>query len=932
MFDPLDLRQVARIESVHRGFLYQHLYATGCLLLAGHHGVRSVTVEFDEDVELELNCGDHIYLQIKTRSSPLINSDIADTLARFGQLRVEHQEERRPGSASFAIIANTALGPELQARVDSGEFPVDVTMLTPGTSISAPACVPPAWTDISEAVTWCADRARALPMATLEPETLVWKVAGRVLLAAAGQLPGHSFNTRDLHTLFEQLIVQLQQFPLPPEVYRPFEAEPALDSDARVRIVTGFSGAGKTAWAAQAAVHLGTECAYYDVGDMPGAAIAASLVRELAAQWAAPTANGLREVLLPGPSGIESLRALDKFLAANGARALVVLDNAHRVPTSDLRILIDATQHLRFVLLAQPSPSISELEAITGIEQESLPGWSFDQVVGEVHAHGARASAIELGRLVALTGGLPLYVSSAAQLSAARYGGDIGAMCSAIETHTNLIDTAQELILSRSFDALSESVRDCVAALSLSDVPLTQTETSRLVGATFNIAAPALASAVRQLRQFGVVRFNGAQRLQVHDAFRVLGLRRFSSIAPTQAAAGRNALKELIIESFAKEQDVSRFPLFIRTLVELGELKSLVDIATEEWFHELGVDSGIWDALEVAASNEELDAEQRFYALDGLVFAELKTGALEKVDCRLLAMERLIAQHDLGQHEKLVALLKRMAFESIRGNEAATRQAIARAHTLASDKPDHQRILRYNIALALYKLGYCAEAEAAVRQLVDEYFDVLGLTPGQIVGLSNTKIAALLKPSTTLHDDLKHLADSLDMVAIVSNAQGRGSGLARVHAAKFYALANALDSFVKVNQDLVDEFVGRGDYIGARQVIEQHLLPVVVGHRMLAHLVSVRSQYAVVLGYCGEYDSANAELDRLEPYRAGLTEQQEAEIQRQRELVGQLRRLDIKTGRTIGSPRRTTRHKKVGRNTACPCGSGRKYKRCHGQT
>src|SRR5882762_1599848 len=71
MFDPLDPRQIARIESVHRGFLYQHLYAAGCLLLAGQHGVCSVTVEFDEDVELELDSGDRVYIQIKTRSSPL---------------------------------------------------------------------------------------------------------------------------------------------------------------------------------------------------------------------------------------------------------------------------------------------------------------------------------------------------------------------------------------------------------------------------------------------------------------------------------------------------------------------------------------------------------------------------------------------------------------------------------------------------------------------------------------------------------------------------------------------------------------------------------------------------------------------------------------------------------------------------------------------
>jgi hypothetical protein len=33
---------------------------------------------------------------------------------------------------------------------------------------------------------------------------------------------------------------------------------------------------------------------------------------------------------------------------------------------------------------------------------------------------------------------------------------------------------------------------------------------------------------------------------------------------------------------------------------------------------------------------------------------------------------------------------------------------------------------------------------------------------------------------------------------------------------KFYSMANALDSYVRVGQDLVDEFLSRHDYIGAK--------------------------------------------------------------------------------------------------------------------
>ena len=349
-----------------------------------------------------------------------------------------------------------------------------------------------------------------------------------------------------------------------------------LGGGARVRIVSGFSGAGKTSWAAQEAAHLGSECAYYDVGDVPGPAIAASLVRELAAQWAAPTAGGLRQVLLPGASGVEALRALDRFLGANEVQALVVLDNAHRVPANDLRMLVDATQHLRFVLLAQPTPSIAELEAMIAVQQEVLKGWGLDEAAAEVHTQCARASTVALERLLSFTGGLPLYVRTAAQLSTVEYDGDVAALCTAIEAHTTLVATAQEMILARSFDALPETVRDCATALSLSDVPLSGVEATKLVKAVFGTEAAVFAAAIRQLRPLGVVRLYGTRGLQIHDAFRVLGLRRYAELPPLQATAGREALKELILASFEKDRDASRFPLFVRTLVELGDLKILV--------------------------------------------------------------------------------------------------------------------------------------------------------------------------------------------------------------------------------------------------------------------------------------------------------------------------------------------------------------------
>ncbi len=76
MPDVLDSAQLVRIEAVHRGFLYQHLYAVGCLLLAQKASVETVTVELDEDIELNSR-QERIYVQVKTRLKPIILSDVS---------------------------------------------------------------------------------------------------------------------------------------------------------------------------------------------------------------------------------------------------------------------------------------------------------------------------------------------------------------------------------------------------------------------------------------------------------------------------------------------------------------------------------------------------------------------------------------------------------------------------------------------------------------------------------------------------------------------------------------------------------------------------------------------------------------------------------------------------------------------------------------
>ncbi|WP_329837280.1 ATP-binding protein [Stenotrophomonas geniculata] len=876
-YEPLDSRQINRIEAVHRGYLYQHLYAAGCLLLAGASGVRAVTVEMDEDVEIAYESGDRLYIQIKTRLAPLIPSDINTALKRFEEIDAEHQSGRRTGSAAFAIVANVAAGPSLQALVDGGGLAMGATLLTPSAPTPSVTGLPPAWGNLAEAARWCAARAKVLPLATLEPDTLVWKLAGQVMLAATGQVPGHAFLVDDLPELFEQLAIQLQKFPSPPEVYRPLANEPPLDSAKRVRIISGLSGSGKTAWAAQAAMHRGGACAYYDVGDVPGPAIAASLVRELAAQWAAPAEGGLRRVLLPGTTGTDALRALDRFLGGQDTQALVVLDNVHRVPAAGLRAMLDATEHLQFVLLAQPSVAISELEAMLGLTVELLEGWSLDEAAAEAHAQGVEASAETLGRLEKLTGGLPLYIRSAFQLSTSQYSGHVAALCSAVEAHTNLVETAQEVILSRSFAALSAEAQDCVAVLSVSDSPMSQSEAEGWLQGVFGTPARSFAAVLRELRPLGIVRLYGAQRLQIHDAYRILGKRRLSTYSAQQERLVYSKLKDLIFRSLEPE-NAHRLPLLISTLVVLGDYDTLIDVATEEWFHEFGVDAGIWAALEAVVGDESVDARQRFYALDGLVFAQMRKGRYDGVDQRLDAMDALIAEHGLGAREALFVGLKRLALASDNGDDDAVQRAIDCANRLMPKDPQYQRVLRYSIARAMLKIGRRVEAHALANTLVREYLQHLGLTESGIVGKRDTEIRLMLRSSPTMNDDLRHLADTYDVLARSAKRRGMHTLQARLQALKFYAMANAIGSFLKIGQDLAEEFVNCGRPELARELMEADLLPLIQERRMLDHVVQVRGRYALVLSHCGEHEAALEELERLDAYRAGLAVEQCEEL------------------------------------------------------
>ncbi len=144
--------------------------------------------------------------------------------------------------------------------------------------------LPPAGLDVDAMVEIATAIAETVPFGGLAPRTLVFKLATLVQHASAGGR-NHQFAAQDLPELLEQLVVQLQDFPDPPSPYRPQREEPVINSDKHIRLIVGFSGAGKTAWAAEAARHATEALIYFDVSDLPSRAVSTNLAREIIARF-----------------------------------------------------------------------------------------------------------------------------------------------------------------------------------------------------------------------------------------------------------------------------------------------------------------------------------------------------------------------------------------------------------------------------------------------------------------------------------------------------------------------------------------------------------------------------------------------------------------------------------------------------------------------
>jgi hypothetical protein len=945
----LDPQQLQRIESVHRGFLYQHLYAVACLLVASASGVTAIDVERDEDVEV-MSAGRRSYLQVKTRNHLLWPSDVDPILVRFDELRNHHRSRaRKHEAADFWIVSNQGPSPELGLRMSNPSWPSDAKLIWPE-STDMPAHLPRPWKGIEEAFAACVSLASSLPFSRLAPETLVWKVAARVQHACTGVAGvAHRFLTSELQGLFEQVFLQLEHFPLPPLPYLAQEGEPAYESTSKLRVVIGISGAGKTAWAGQLAQHSFATAVYCDCATTAGPALAGVITREIVARLLSRENEHLANALAPGRTGIDSLKIVASALKAKGNDCVVVLDNAHRVDPDDVISVVRSESHLRWIVLGQPTPTFDRLVTTMVVSPEDLLGWSIDTIAAVFDSAGCPISITTAERVRRLTGALPLYVANAVKLAAEVYKSDGESLCNDIEHATHTTTTAQEVILAKVSNVLSPSARQSLAMLSLSEVPLQPDEAKELLSSSGLIVAQAAAS-LRELASWGVTQRLLDGELAIHDSFRVIATSLLLSYPSATVDNVKGNLKALLQRSILKDEGDenkksvrwwkgthARRRAFLRLLPQTGELKTLLDLASNEAesLAEQGYSSDLIDLIRNGANDGTQDAEQRFWAFETLALWSYQLGDMSEFAAAISSMAELVRINAVGDREKGALAMKQMLLHGKRKDRAAIEAAFADANSRHHGDPVVIRIVRYNYALALYFAEDFSKVESITLPLIAEYYDVLGLEMQDTFAKNPPEIWPKIKDAIDPTGNLKRLADTLDLHASSLTARGIHPRMSRMHAFKFYNMAGSVTSTIRAGQDVVDELIGIRDHKYARQFMERGLIRAVTDHKLLEHMVRVRGQYAVVLARCGEIEKAREEIGRIKPF-AAETERDRMELEGQGALIeaiaehgpnfglGPVRRLE--RDRMAAMFQELMKPKKV--PNLCRCGSGKKARNC----
>ena len=773
----------------------------------------------------------------------------------------------------------------------------------------------------------------------MQPETLVWKLAAFVQYLAAGAMrPDHVLESHNLQPLLEQLVAQLQSLPEPLDDYRPQENEPAYQSDDRVRLITGFSGSGKTSWVGELGTHTASPILYFDVAEMPSAGVPAGLAREMAAFVLPENSPERQQILLPGVSGLQSLRVIDRFLAGRVSEMTIVLDNANRVTDDVLGETVRSMVAAKWVVLAQEWPGRQLFATATGARVEVLAGWSRDTIARDATAIGCFGNIENYHSLHDLTGGLPLFVRDAIRICKEGYRGDVAAYVADLAEHISLQTTSQEVIVSQVLGRLSEDARAFASLLSIFTVPFSRDVVLQVIAPALRLSRTQAALQLRTLYSWGIIRSSAGGDVTLHDSFRLLASERLAELSDVVVL---NAREELYRVVWANKEGggPDKFRLLARLMFETRRIEALVDLLTNtaEIVTEYGLEDEMAALLVKAADDASLSPEDHFWAEDTLTFWAVNRKDVEEARTRFEKIQAIVKEFTPSETIRTSVLTKELLIAGLE-RDLAKLQRVYRSAIASSSNDLAWRIITYNYAHGLRTCGRSDIALEIVTDLVEKYYRVLGITPNDVFFHKLDETMAKIRDFDENGDEVKRLADSLDLQGAAAHDIGLFQPFAKLHAHKFFILSSSFTSAVRVGLDFVDECIAvMGDADAARDFFENFLLPLVVGKNMIGELVPVSCQYAVILAYCGAFDLAAKTLEEMSPYIVEGTDGA-AQYENNIRLVERIRMGEVRLRKkrpVLAEPKTAKEYyrapAKIGRNDPCPCESGLKYKKCCGQ-
>lgn len=883
----LDPVQLKRIESIHRGFLYQHLYAVGCIFKLTSVTSGSVSVELDEDIEVVTD-NEIFFIQVKTRTNSLVKSDISSALKRFSDLKKNYTEKKSTKTVRFFVVTNVEPGPVLSSEMLKESWPQDVFICSPKNPPKSFKLLPPVWNSLNEGVKWCINTANDIPFSILNPETLVWKLAARVQFASTGEdaeRKNHSFDRKNLANIFEQLVVQLQEFPDITEEYKPQSNGDNIIQDERISLVVGFSGAGKTTWASWYVLHTTCSPIYFNVGDLPGETIAGSLAREIAARFL----SSADIATLPASSAFEMLTAINSTVDTRKS-PLIVIDNVHRIDIEEVRQITMACSNFKFILLAQPWDNEKRLEVLLDISSKRLNGWDIDTIASVFYDEGISISPMLAERWKIITSGMPLYIKNVVSVCSLQYEKDAETFADEVEKGEHFEILAQEAIIGHVIESFSTNELFITLALSFSMVPLSRYEIRDYFKALPQHVGN-YHKVLRDLQKRGIIQVYTNGNMLLHDAIRSPISSYADNFPSHELLDMQEKLRNILYESILKSHDLARFSCWIRLLVPTGKINTLVDVASTELFHEIGEASDLKAILIQIAQNKNLSSDSRFWILDTFIFWEFQDNrTLCEIESYINDMTVLVESEDFGHREQIIFNMKRILYAGLNNNRASVDEYYQLAQKHNDAEPDLSRILRYNYTQALYNCKDYEDSIYYLNLLIEEYFDALGLNPNDIEYANPKDIIPLLKKDfEELQDDLKHFADCLNLYAMCRRELNLNPGFNALHAMKFYSMSKSYHSAMKAAQDVADDCLVRNDAKMAREILEEYAIPIWEEFNFLQDTVDLKGQYAVVLAQCDDHEKATEVISKLLPFRSSLSTDEQEALDKQQYTISNLK-------------------------------------------